>query len=171
MFDIIIITGIIITLITMILGTNHPNTLTGQLIGLCFILFGVLMYCNLRINDIYNVKNIFELITDILPYILIISSLIFGMYICGKYFTKISSDKVSDSFRLFKNWFVILSLSQVTSIVYYYSKPGDKKKSDYLIYLFGIFNLVFLIIMYTSLTYFTTDGFRNITPNIITNIG
>uniref|UniRef100_A0A6C0H985 Uncharacterized protein n=1 Tax=viral metagenome TaxID=1070528 RepID=A0A6C0H985_9ZZZZ len=163
MFDIIIITGIIITFITMIIGSNNPNTLTGLEIGLGFILFGVLIYCNTRINEIYNVKNIFELILDIMPHLLIISSIIICIYIIGMYFTKISTDKVSDSFKLFKNWFIIFTIFQVASILYYYSKPGDKKKSDYLIYIFGIFNSIFLIIMYTTLTYFTTDGFRNIT--------
>jgi len=162
MFDIIIITGIIITLITMMIGSNNSNTLTGVQIGLGFILFGVLMYCNLRINDIYNVKNIFELILDVMPYLLIICSIIICIYIIGTYFIKISTDKVSDSFKLFKNWFIFLTILQVASIIYYYSKPNEKKKSDYLIYIFGIFNSVFLIIMYTSLTYFTTDGFRNI---------
>jgi hypothetical protein len=163
MFDIIIITGIIITLITIMIGSNSPNTLTGVQIGLGFILFGLLIYCNTRINDIYNVKNIFELILDVMPYLFIIGSIIIFIYIIGVYFTKISTDKVSDSFKLFKNWFIILTIFQVASILYYYSKPSDKKKSDYLIYIFGIFNSLFLIIMYTTLTYFTTDGFRNIT--------
>jgi hypothetical protein len=167
MFDIIIITGIIITLITMMIGSNNPNTLSGIQIGLGFILFGVLMYCNLRINDIYNVKNIFELILDVMPYLLIICSIIICIYIIGSYFTKISTDRVSDSFKLFKNWFIILTIFQVASIIYYYSKPSDKKKSDYLIYIFGIFNSLFLIIMYTSLTYFTTDGFTNINSTLI----
>lgn len=163
MFDIIIITGIIITLITMMIGSNNPNTLTGIQIGLGFILVGVLLYCNLRINDIYNVKNIFELILDVMPYLLIICSIIICIYIIGMYFTKISTGKVSDNFNLFKNWFIFLTIIQVASIIYYYSKPNEKKKTDYLIYIFGIFNSLFLIIMYTSLTYFTTDGFRNIT--------
>ena len=81
----------------------------------------------------------------------------------GKYSKKISSDLVSDSFKNFKNWFLIFTIIQVTSILYYNSRPNDKKKSDFLIYVLGIFNSVFLIIMYTSLVYFTTDGFRNIT--------
>lgn len=163
MFDIIIITGIIITLITMMIGSNNPNTLTGIQIGLGFILVGVLLYCNLRINDIYNVKNIFELILDVMPYLLIICSIMICIYIIGMYFTKISTDRVSDNFNVFKNWFIFLTIIQVASIIYYYSKPNEKKKTDYLIYIFGIFNSIFLIIMYTSLTYFTTDGFRNIT--------
>ncbi len=162
MFDIIIITGIIITLITMMIGSNNPNTLTGVQIGLGFILFGVLIYCNTIINQIYQSKNIFELMLDVFPYLLIICSIIICIYIIGMYFTKISTDKVSDNFKLFKNWFILFTIFQVGCILYYYSKPSDKKKSDYLIYLFGIFNSLFLIIMYTSLTYFTTDGFRNI---------
>ena len=80
----------------------------------------------------------------------------------GKYFKKISGDTVSDNFKMFKNMFLILTLLKAISIIYYYSKPSDKKKNDYLIYILGIFNSVFLIIMYTSLSYFTTDGFRNI---------
>jgi hypothetical protein len=166
MFDIILITGIIITLITKIMGINHPNTLFGLNVGVVFILFGLIMYCSIRINEIYNVKNIFELLFDIGPYLFIICSLIIFIYIIGKYFKKISTNIVSDYFNTFNNWFILLTLIQVGSIVYYYSKPGDKKKSDYLIYLFGIFNLVFLIIMYVSLTYFTTDGFTNIRPTL-----
>lgn len=163
MFNIIIITGIIITLITIMIGSNHPNTLSGIQIGLGFMVIGVLLYCNLRINDIYESKNIFGIILDVMPHLLIICSIIICIYIIGKYFTKISTDKVSDNFKLFKNWFIILTIFQVVSILYYYSKPENKKKSDYLIYIFGLCNSVFLIIMYTSLTYFTTDGFRNIT--------
>jgi len=102
-----------------------------------------------------------------MPYLLIICSIIICIYIIGSYFTKISTDRVSDSFKLFKNWFIILTIFQVASIIYYYSKPSDKKKSDYLIYIFGIFNSLFLIIMYTSLTYFTTDGFTNINSTLI----
>jgi hypothetical protein len=166
MIHIFIIPGIIIILITLILGTNNPNTLFGVNVGLALILLGVLMYLVNRWNDVYTVKNIFELTIDVLPYLLIILSILGGIYIIGKYFKKISANTVSDSFKLFKNMFLILTILQVTSIIYYYSKPGDKKKSDYLIYILGIFNSVFLIIMYTSLTYFTTDGFRNITSSI-----
>lgn len=166
MIYIFIIPGIIITLITMILGTNNPNTLFGVNIGLALILLGVLMYLVNRWNDVYVVKNIFELINDVLPYLLIVISILACIYIIGKYFKKISSNTVSDSFKLFKNMFLILTILQVTSIIYYYSKPSEKKKSDYLIYILGIFNSVFLIVMYTSLTYFTTDGFRNITSSV-----
>ena len=162
MIHIFIIPGIVIILITMILGTNNPNTLFGVNVGLAFILFGVLMYLVNRWNDVYIVKNIFELIIDLFPYLLIILSIIACIYMIGKYFKKISGDTVSDNFKMFKNMFLILTLLQAISIIYYYSKPSDKKKNDYLIYILGIFNSVFLIIMYTSLSYFTTDGFRNI---------
>jgi hypothetical protein len=166
MIHIFIIPGIIIILITMILGTNNPNTLFGVNVGLALILLGVLTYLVNRWNDIYTVKNIFELIIDLFPYLLMILSILGTIYIIGKYFKKISSDTVSDSFKIFKNMFLILTILQVTSIIYYYSKPSDKKTTDYLIYILGIFNFVFLIIMYTSLTYFSTDGFRNITSSI-----
>uniref|UniRef100_A0A6C0DHN2 Uncharacterized protein n=1 Tax=viral metagenome TaxID=1070528 RepID=A0A6C0DHN2_9ZZZZ len=163
MFDIIIITGILITTFTMIIGTNHPNTLFGLNVGLIVILFGVLMCLIKKWNESFSVKNIYELVLDVLPYFFIIFSIIISVYIIGKYSKKISSDLVSDSFKNFKNWFLIFTLIQVTSILYYNSRPNDKKKSDFLIYVLGIFNSVFLIIMYTSLVYFTTDGFRNIT--------
>jgi hypothetical protein len=163
MFDIIIITGIIITMLTMIIGTNTPNTLFGVNVGLVVILFGVLMCFIKRWGETYNVKNIFELITDVLPYLFIMMTILFAVYIIGKYFKKISNNTINDDFKMFKNMFLILTILQVASILYYYSRPGEKKKSDFLIYILGIFNTVFLIVMYTSLTYFTTDGFRNIT--------
>jgi len=163
MFDIIIITGIIITMLTMIIGTNTPNTLFGVNVGLVVILFGVLMCFIKRWGETYNVKNIFELITDVLPYLFIMMTILFAVYIIGKYFKKISNNTINDDFKMFKNMFLILTILQVSSILYYYSRPGEKKKSDFLIYILGIFNTVFLIVMYTNLTYFTTDGFRNIT--------
>ena len=142
MIHIFIIPGIVIILITMILGTNNPNTLFGVNVGLAFILFGVLMYLVNRWNDVYIVKNIFELIIDLFPYLLIILSIIACIYMIGKYFKKISGDTVSDNFKMFKNMFLILTLLQAISIIYYYSKPSDKKKNDYLIYILGIFNSV-----------------------------
>ena len=135
MIHIFIIPGIVIILITMILGTNTPNTLFGVNVGLAFILFGVLMYLVNRWNDVYIVKNIFELIIDLFPYLLIILSIIACIYMIGKYFKKISGDTVSDNFKMFKNMFLILTLLQAISIIYYYSKPSDKKKNDYLIYI------------------------------------
>jgi hypothetical protein len=164
MFHIIIITGIIITMVTMIIGTNSPNTLFGVNVGLIVISFGVLMCFIKRWGDTYSVKNIFELINDVLPYLFVITTILIAVYIIGKYFKKISSDTINSDFKLFKNMFLILTILQVSSIVYYYSRPSDKKKSDFLIYILGIFSTVFLIIMYTSLTYFTTDGFNNMFP-------
>jgi hypothetical protein len=163
MFDIIIITGIMITIITMIIGTNNPNTLFGLNVGLMVMLFGILMSFIKKWNETYTVKNIFELIVDVLPYLFIIISIVINVYIIGKYSKKISTNMVNNDFNFFKNMFLILTILQASSIIYYYSRPSDKKKSDFLIYILGIFNSVFLIIMYTSLTYFTTDGFRNIT--------
>lgn len=168
MFDIIIITGIIITTITMIIGTNNPNTLFGLNVGLIVILFGLLMCFIKKWNETYTVKNIFELIVDVLPYLFMIISIIIIVYIIGKYSKKISTNTVSNDFNFFKNMFLILTILQASSILYYYSRPNDKKKSDFLIYILGIFNTVFLIVMYTSLTYFTTDGFRNLSRTIST---
>ena len=155
--------GIIVVLFTTIFGSVNQNTLVGTMLGYSIIISGFILLASLLTSRVYNGSLITVLYT-IGPFLLIIATLIYLVYILGVYFNKISSGNISTSYYNFTNIFLILTLIQI-AIFYngvtdnkYQSTMTLSKVTNMLLYLVGIINIIVVITLMTILAFFSTDG-------------
>lgn len=139
----------------------------GALItGLVLLQFAVLM---IMYSLAYNVLNetingptlqvLSALLTNTGPFALSFCVIVFVIKNLLEYYDKIAAGHVSPGFSTFSNILILLSFAQVYII--FNSVQLDKKISSItsgIIYLFGLLSGICSLILYTILTYYTTDG-------------
>jgi len=102
-----------------------------------------------------NDKQAFSTIISILtPFILTIGSMITILYLIVSNKTAIVQKQVSPSYYSFSNIAIILFFMQIFLIYYH----GEKPITYNLLYLLGLLTSICGIILYTILSYFSTDG-------------
>uniref|UniRef100_A0A6C0E6A4 Uncharacterized protein n=1 Tax=viral metagenome TaxID=1070528 RepID=A0A6C0E6A4_9ZZZZ len=102
-------------------------------------------------NDKQALSTIISILT---PFILTIGSMITILYLIVSNKTAIVQKQVSPSYYSFSNIAIILFFMQIFLIYYY----GEKPITYNLLYLLGLLTSICGIILYTILSYFSTDG-------------
>ena len=102
-------------------------------------------------NDKQALSTIISILT---PFILTIGSMITILYLILSNKTAIVQKQVSPSYYSFSNIAIILFFMQIFLIYYH----GDKPITYNLLYLLGLLTSICGIILYTILSYFSTDG-------------
>lgn len=102
-------------------------------------------------NDKQALSTIISIMT---PFILTIGSMITILYLILSNKTAIVQKQVSPSYYSFSNIAIILFFVQIFLIYYH----GDKPMTYNLLYLLGLLTSICGIILYTILSYFSTDG-------------
>jgi hypothetical protein len=157
--------GILVTIITTFLDTSKYS-LNGIMIGYSVIVSGYLILLTTIINNTKNNEGsyIIQILKTIVPFIIIIGTIMFLLYNIGKYFNNISNGRVSKNFKTFTIIFSLLTLIEI--LVFYKSKFSLQFKLTstlpiifYWILIFiGVIQYVVAQIISIDLAYFNTDG-------------
>jgi len=152
-------------------GTSGNTTIGALIAGYSSLLLSVLMIIVMLLNIVMNTtqdSSLFETIKTILmtsgPFLLMLIVIWFILYLVIKYKNLISEGHVSSSYYVFSNISIILFLLQIYLL--YRNMNTDKFTltgklstiTSSLIYLFGLISGVCVLIIYSILGYFTTDG-------------
>lgn len=99
-------------------------------------------------------QALFTIVSILSPFMLTFGSMITILYLIVSNKTAIVQKQVSPSYYSFSNIAIILFFMQIFLIYYY----GDKPITYNLLYLLGLLTSICGIILYTILSYFSTDG-------------
>ena len=142
------------------------NSLRALIAAFVLLLFAVLMIMySLAYTVLNETRNgttlqvLSALLTNTGPFVLSICVIVFVIKSLIEYFDKIATGRISPGFNTFSNILILLSFVQIYII--FNSTQLDKKISSItsgIIYLFGLLSGICSLIIYTILTYYTTDG-------------
>jgi len=142
------------------------NSLRALITAFVLLLFAVLMIMyslayivlnETRSGSTFQILSALQANTG--PFILTFCVIIFVLKSLIEYFDKIAIGHVSPGFNTFSNILILLSFMQIYII--FNTIQLDKKISSItsgIIYLFGLLSGICSLIIYTILTYYTTDG-------------
>ena len=99
-------------------------------------------------------QTLFAIISFLAPFILTIGSMIAILYLMVSNYSAITKKRVSPSYNSFSNIAIVLFFIQIFLIY----TQGDKPVTYNLLYLLGLLTSICGIILYTILSYFSTDG-------------
>ena len=99
-------------------------------------------------------QTLFAILSFLSPFILTIGSMIAILYLMVSNYNAITQKRVSPSYNSFSNIAIVLFFIQIYLIYYH----GDKPATYNLMYLLGLLTSICGIILYTILSYFSTDG-------------
>jgi len=170
--------GLIIAgFISFIIGffSEGKVSLGANISGYSVLILGIMMILIILFNNILRVtegQSTFNIIYAILfssgPFLLMLGVIGFILYLMIINKDRIIDKHISSNYYSFSNIFIILLLIQLY-IVYnnisnekFASTGKMSKVTTCIIYLLGVLDAICSIIIYTILTYFKTDGFKNI---------
>jgi hypothetical protein len=167
---------IISAIISFVIGFfSEGNVSLGSYItGYSVLILGIMMILLILFNSIMKItegQSALQILYTILltagPFLLMLGVIAFILYLMIKYKSIILQDHVSNGYHSFSNISIILILIQLY-IVYTnitsdsFEKTGKMSKvTSSMVYLLGVLSAITSIILYTILTYFTTDGFTS----------
>ena len=155
----LIITGILIIILTV--GAKTNSGIIGTMIGYSFIAIGILLVIGFLLNKIAKTNTLFQIIISILPFTVILGSIIYLLYLIGSNFDKIISNHITSNYYTFTNIFVIIIFVQMYIL---YQGLKDKnftlnnqlsKVNSMLLLLLGVINMIVVITLGTILVYFS----------------
>ena len=154
-----------ITFIMYLIYTG-ANSLRALITGLVLLQFAILMIMYSLASTVLNetrngttLQVLGALQANMGPFVLSFCVIVFVLKSLVEYFDKIAVGHVSPGFNTFSNILILLSFAQIYII--FNSIQLDKKISSItsgIIYLFGLLSGICSLILYTILTYYTTDG-------------
>ena len=168
---------IIACVISFIVGffTEGNTSLSAYIAGYSVLICGIMMILIIILNNILRItssQTIFQVIWLILltsgPFLLMLSTIIFILYLMITYKESIIKNEVSKSYYSFTNISILLLLLKLYLV---YTNIGTEKFetsgkiskfTSSLIYLLGVLEAICCIIIFTILKYFKTDGFITI---------
>jgi hypothetical protein len=129
--------------------------------GYTTFIIGILMILLQTIEkNLETTQNIYRIMYSVMytntPLFLLLGYVGLVLYLIIYNKSKIENKHVSANFFSFHNIFIILIFVQTYLI---YLPPNKLQQS--ILYLFNIITLIITVILYTILTYFTTDGYTN----------
>jgi hypothetical protein len=167
---------IISAIISFVIGffSEGKVSLGSYITGYSVLILGIMMILLILFNSIMKItegQSIFQIFYTILltsgPFLLMLGVIAFILYLMIKYKSIILQDHVANGYHSFSNINIILILIQLY-IVYTnitsdsFEKTGKMSKvTSSIVYLLGVLSAITSIILYTILTYFTTDGFTS----------
>ena len=167
---------IISAIISFVIGffSEGKVSLGSYITGYSVLILGIMMILLILFNSIMKItegQSILQILYTILltagPFLLMLGVIAFILYLMIKYKSIILQDHVANGYHSFSNINIILILIQLY-IVYTnitsdsFEKTGKMSKvTSSIVYLLGVLSAITSIILYTILTYFTTDGFTS----------
>lgn len=160
-----------IILLIMSFFISGKSTVGALISGYSILTLSICMILLILLNNVLPTiqgKSTSEMILSILmaigPFFIILCVLAILLYLTIKYKNLIIDGHVSNNYYIFSNVIVLLFLLQ--SYLLYTDMETDKfnltkklsKMTSSLIYLIGVITFICSMILYTILTYFTTDG-------------
>lgn len=152
--------------------TTGETSVASLLTSFFIIILGLFMILVLTVNQIQQYsKNIGETLYQLFKQtgaiLCILGFIGFLLYLVFTYKKLIVSNHISSSYGIFMNLSVLLIFSQIYILLQNQTPEGYIQISGItsgILYLLNIILFVCVNIIYTTLTYFTTDGFQNLTP-------
>jgi len=165
-----LIAGFIILFLTI--GSAGNNSTMGRIIGLGFVLVGLILFMANTVQKLVRTKNaesknITALITTLGPFLPCVGLLIWAIVIYSDNFNYIAKGKLTPSFTMLETFLVLINI--ILTYMFYQNMNSKEfqetqrinKVSGMLIYSMEIIYLVIVISMYIIIRFFRTDGFQN----------
>jgi hypothetical protein len=163
-------------MIAFIIGffTENKSSLGAYIAGYSVFILAILMILIILFSNILktsqgNFSVIYSIIMMSGPFLLILGTICFVLYLLIKYKDNIIDGKVAPGYFSFSNIIVILLFLQFylvyTNINTEIFEATGKipKVTTSILYLIGVITAISSIILYTILRYYSTDGFTTIT--------
>lgn len=146
------------------IGLSSKNGLES-LIGEYSVMAGVLLM--LMVLTTINIRSAgvslfsFNSFITLFPFILILVIICYYIALLSIYFTRISTNKVSDYYQSFSNTMLVLVLTQIMLLVSSVGKsptnPSLSKKAFSILMLLGTINLIVVVTLGVILKFYATD--------------
>lgn len=139
-------------------GTSSTNV---SIAGFCTLTVSILLIMTIILSAIYkNATSVYYIIFTLAPFLLILFSIAFYLYLSITYKGLISSGNILSDYYSFQKTSVILVLLETCMFYYGMDKKTGKISTinTSFIYLLCIMNIIVLYTMRTILAYFSTDG-------------
>jgi len=146
--------GTITILISFFTGPYNRGSVVGSMVGYSLITISLLFL--VVINSNKNNVGLLSILLSSGPFIVVIATTIYLLYLLGNYFNEIVAGRVSNSYSTFMNLHLFILLMQLW--VYFKNQTQDTKSSKMFLYLLGLFNSIIVITLGVILAYFSTDG-------------
>jgi hypothetical protein len=135
-----------------ILFGSHVSVYVTLIMGIwALVIFNVIKIIGESKND---KQTLYSIISFLSPFILTIGSMIAILYLIVSNYSAITKKQVSPSYYSFSNIAIFLFFIQIFLIY----TQSDKPITYNLLYLLGLLTSICGIILYTILSYFSTDG-------------
>ena len=135
-----------------ILFGSHVSVYVTLIMGIwALVIFNVIKIITESKND---KQPLFAILSFLSPFILTIGSMIAILYLMVSNYSAITKKRVSPSYNSFSNIAIFLFFIQIFLIY----TQGDKPVTYNLLYILGLLTSICGIILYTILSYFSTDG-------------
>jgi hypothetical protein len=152
-------------------GTSGNTTIGALITGYSCLIVSILMILVMLTNNIVVItkgKETTEIVKSVLftggPFLLMLAIISLLLYLIIKYKNLISDGHVSDTYYTFSNISIILFILQLY-LIYTNMDSQEFKQTQKLskiisslIYLLGVFTSISSLIVFATLTHFTTDG-------------
>lgn len=148
-----ILVGTITILISFFTGPYNKGSVVGSMVGYSLITLSLLFLVVINANN--NETGLFSILMSSGPFILIIATTIYLLYLLGTYFDEIVAGRVSNSYSTFVTLYLFIILMQ---LYVYFNTQKNSKTSKMTLYLLGVFNSMIAITLGIILAYFSTDG-------------
>lgn len=145
--------GTITILISFFTGPYNKGSVVGSMVGYSVITISLLFLVVIQANQ--NNSGLLSILLSSGPFLVVIATTIYLLYLLGNYFNEIVEGRVSKSYSTFINLYLLMILVQ---LFVYLKNPKDTKTPKMLLYLLGVFNSIVVITLGVILAYFSTDG-------------
>lgn len=145
--------GTITILISFFTGPYNNGSVVGSMVGYSVITISLLFLVVVQANQ--NNSGLLSILLSSGPFIVVIATTLYLLYLLGNYFNEIVEGRVSKSYSTFINLYLLMILVQ---LFVYLKNPKDTKTTKMLLYLLGVFNSIVVITLGVILAYFSTDG-------------
>ena len=158
--------GIVLLLFTI--NNYSYNSIIGTMIGYTTITFAIFLlsimsYANIGISsELSFFASVSHIISQMSPYILFLSVLIFSIGITNSYLYKLTNTEIPKSFKSFNMTSIVLIIAQTALLIYTIKSGKSSSSNDRIenskLRLLGFINLIVLFTSFICIKYFTTDG-------------
>lgn len=149
----VMVAGTVAILITLLLGTYNRTSLIGTMLGYSLIALSLVFFVAIQANKPGTTAS--SVLFTSGPFLIMTASIIYLMFLLGKYFNEITSGHISQYYSTFSTLFLIITLMQVWL---HSTNKTDSKAIKMSMYLLGTINIIFVVTLGIILAYFSTDG-------------
>jgi len=164
--------GLILSIISLFVSsTKNSNILISSY---SLISFGLILMIGTFIQNILSKQNrsffqfLLALLTNVGPFLLLFGILAFSIYLVAVYKNKLDGGNMSSSYELFSRLFILFLFVQIYIMYKGTQNPSFLETGvipnmyTSFVYLAGVINVSIVVILFTILKYFSTDGFSTL---------